>query len=153
MYEICWLNEEMRISWAISWFSWPARTNTMLLDWKSLKTSSYLRLYGRIRVRNDCDKISTHILIDLNKHTVCISNAQLSNTPRSVFVHAAGLDQLYVLVLQHELQSVFVVLFVDRGDSPQQTDVCTGGSWFVSALLIVPDTWSVWHYTMSNTVW
>lgn len=135
MYEICSLNKEMRISWAISrfswaWLPWPARTNTVLLYWKSLGTSRYLRLYGRIRVRNDCDKISTHILIDLNEQTVCIANPKLSNTPRSVFVRAGGLDQLYVLVLQHKLQSVFVVLFVDRGDSLQQTDICTGGSWW-----------------------
>lgn len=40
-----------------------------------------------------------------------------------------GEDQLFVLVLQHELQSVFVVRFMGRADSPQQTQVWR--PWFV----------------------
>lgn len=35
-----------------------------------------------------------------------------------------GEDQLFELVLQHELQSVFVVRSMGRADSPQQTQVC-----------------------------
>lgn len=110
-------------SWMRRWES--AEPSVDLADLPEL-TQCFYAESGRIRVRKDWDKNSTHILTDLN---VCFSDLKLSNTPRSVFVHAGGLDRLYALVLQHELQSVFVGLYVDRGDSPQQTDVCTGGSW------------------------
>lgn len=35
-----------------------------------------------------------------------------------------GEDRLFELMLQHELQSVFVVRSMGRADSPQQTQVC-----------------------------